>query len=631
MGLLTGILSRERKQDLKAKLESMMACQIHRDRSEPVKILLDGIALGMANKHDVIYCKNRGAYNLNKDSRHGNSEIKVLVDGIVIEKTKDKNSATCSSVISSAYTRWGDEFMNHLEGEFSCAVWDNEQKRLLLARDPYGHKPLHYFYDGQAFVFASEIKGIINAGIRPEIDLVSLSDFLSLNNFPYPLTAFKGILQVPPGTVVIFEGRDIKVKPYWYPRAELGETLSYDQIVHDLSEDIRSAVRKRMVTDDTYCFLSGGVDSGLTVSFASELAGKPIHAISVGFSESERNELDEAALMAQHVGAHHHPVVATQDSFFSMLDIIVSHYDIPFTDTSSYPTFYAAKCASTFTDVILTGDGPDQIFGGSDHYRFALANNIFQERNRNVQRISGMGSFLINSICPNPAPSLFTRMARKLHRQSLSPVKAAYELRSYFPIIAKEFLCSDDLWEIHLENDPYRHPENWFREEESQDDINKYLLADMKFYLPDDLMVKVDRMCMAHGLETLSPFLDLSISRMACKMPGSYKIFESNETGIVGKRIIRDICRDRFPAGLLNKRKQGFGIPLEKWLKKDGGKYIKEVLLDPGFLNRGYFKKKSIEHLVDVFLAGKGDYFYPSANGIVGLLTLELCHRRYIG
>ena len=179
-------------------------------------------------------------------------------------------------------------------------------------------------------------------------------------------------------------------------------------------------------------------------------------------------------------------------------------------------------------------------------------------------------------------------------------------------------------------NDPYRHPDSWFEQGEGLDDVNKYLLADMKFYLPDDLMIKVDRMCMAHGLETLSPFLDRDFSEIVNMLPGKYKIHLDENGQIITKYALKKVCQERFPSGILNKKKQGFGIPLEKWLRQDKGKCLREILLDPRTLNRGYFKKRSMEKLVDVFINNKGDYFFPNANGVVGLLTLELWHRRYL-
>jgi len=594
----------------------------------------------MANHHDAIFCDKANPPDAGSSSGMHDSEILAFVDGIVLDIPKHRQYfekigfsmpvPSCSGVVATAYRKWGLNFMEHLEGEFSCAVWDQRNQKIILARDPYGHKPLHYYHDGRKFLFSSEIKGIIAGGVSPEIDMINLSDFLSLNCIPYPATIFKDIFQVPPGSMIIADTNGIKSQTYWYPELAVDNALTLEEAVQQVSEGIRDSVKKRMVSQDTYCFLSGGIDSSAIISFAAELSDKPVHAVSVGFEEEEENELEDAALMARHVGAEHHQVIARPESFFSMLETMVYHHDSPFTDTSAYPTFYAAKLAREFTDIILTGDGPDQTMGGSDHHVFAVKQDLFACRSSIRRCSAGVAARLLEKLVPDPTPTLLSKTQRKLYRDSLSPVHAVFDLRSYFPDIVKCFLCSEDLWEVHRNNSPFRHPEAWFREAGPVDDVNKYLYADMKFYVPDDLMIKVDRMCMAHGLETLSPFQDINLSKIVDRLPGCYKIDVSPNGDITTKYILKKVCRNRFPQHILAKKKQGFGIPIEKWLRQDKGKNLREILLDSRFQSRGYFKKESIEKLVDIFINNKGDYFFPAPNGIVGLLTLELWHRRYL-
>ncbi|MBE9484458.1 MAG: asparagine synthase (glutamine-hydrolyzing) [Bacteroidetes bacterium] len=587
----------------------------------------------MVNRHDTLFCEKEFYGNGISSSPYNESHVRAIVDGIVLHSPLHDQIPVpaCSAIVAASYEKWELDFMDHLKGKFSCAIWDDNAKRLVLARDPYGHKPLHYCLDDGNIFFSSEIKGILAAGAPYEIDLASLSDFLSLNCVPYPATMFKNIHQVRPGSMVIADNSGIREKTYWAPSLSVDYSISLDEAVKQLTESLRRAVKRRMVTKEAYCFLSGGIDSSAIVSFASEISGnRTIHAVSVGFKEEEENEMQDAALMAKHVGAKHHQVIVSPDSFFDMLDTMVFHHDSPFTDTSAYPTYYAAKLGRQFSDVILTGDGPDQIMEGSGHYVFAVRNSLFADRNKAMQLLSGLGAQCAGVISSDPTPSLIPKIERKFHRDSLSPVHAAYDLRSYFPIIVKRYMCTDNLWNVHTKNDPYRHPDSWFEQGEGLDDVNRYLLADMKFYLPDDLMIKVDRMCMAHGLETLSPFLDRDFSEIVNMLPGKYKIHLDEHGQIITKYALKKVCQERFPSGILNKKKQGFGIPLEKWLRQDQGKCLREILLDPRTLNRGYFKKRSMEKLVDVFINNKGDYFFPNANGIVGLLTLELWHRRYL-
>ncbi len=184
--------------------------------------------------------------------------------------------------------------------------------------------------------------------------------------------------------------------------------------------------------------------------------------MSVGVEEKEENELEDAALMAKHVGAKHHCVIADSDSFLDTLDHMVYHHDSPFTDTSAYPTFCAARLARDCTDIILTGDGPDQIMGGSGHYVFAVRNKLFGDRSKALRLLWGLGAKGASLFAANPVPSFISRLERKFHRDSLPPVHAAYDLRSYFPDIVKQFICTDDLWAVHTRNSPYRHPDAWF-------------------------------------------------------------------------------------------------------------------------------------------------------------------------
>jgi len=618
----------------------MVSYQKHRDDSTPHVWSDEICSMGMANRHDAIFIGKENSPTTYYGREQYGAQIAACVDGIILDvpdnvrKFEDKGLGIellhCSGILAHAYSLWRLDFMQHLDGEFACAVRDRKSGRLILARDPYGKKPLHYHYNGNELVFSSEIKGLLAAGIEPEIDLINLSDFLSLNCIPYPATIFKNIYQVPPGCLLIFNGRDIKIQSYWHHDIEVDHSISFEDARDALSGSIHNSIRKRLIGQDTFCFLSGGIDSSTLLSYAAERSSTPVHAVTIGFAEEEANELGEAEIMAKHVGAIHHKLIATPDSFLEMLEQLVLHHDAPFTDISAYPSYFAAKLGHEFTDIIITGDGPDQLFCGSDHYVFAEKNQSLASKNIFLQRMFSFVAYCMKRFANDPTPSVTSRIYRRLYRESLSPVHAMYDLRSYFPNIVKKYLCSDELWQIHVKDDPYRHPESWFERVRNVDTINQYLYADLKFYLPDDLMIKVDRMCMAHGLETLSPFLDREISAIANRLPGNFKLHKNQDGTLSTKHILREIARERLPKELLVKKKQGFGVPLDKWLRHDGGEYLKAILLDPKTMNRGYFKKESIEKMISVFLNGKGDYYFPPVNGLVALLTLELWHRRYI-
>lgn len=637
MGLIAGISSKENDASLRTLLESMSSIQNHRDDSSSVYHIVSQFGGVMANRQNNIFDKQ---ISLELAGAMTIAGIVVLVDGVVLEVPKHMKYfrqkgytlpvSSGSAVIAAAYKEWGIEFMKHLEGEFACAVWDDKNQTLFLSRDPYGHKPLHYSINQKRIIFSSEAKGILVADMPAEIDLISLSDYLSLNCIPNPATIYKNIRQVAPGETMVVCDNHVTSYTYWEPMMDEDASLTLNDAANHLSDTIRSAVRKRMLSEDVYCFLSGGVDSSMILSFAAELTSKQIHAVTVSFNEEESNELPDAIVMAQHVGAQHHHVTAKADLFFDMLETLIFHHDSPFTDTSAYPSYYAGKLGRRFTDIILTGDGPDQTMAGSSHHVFAAQNDIFTNRSGLARRVNSLCAHMGMTFGRNLEPSLRSKAIRHLYRKSLDPIHAAFELRSYFPNLIKEFLCNAEVWDIHNTQDPYRHPRAWFAQSKTKDPINQYLYADIIFYVPEDLMVKVDRMCMAHGLETLSPFQDRDLAAVVAALPSKYKLNISPQGKVTTKYILKQLAKQRFPASLLNKQKQGFAIPIDKWLRQDDGKFLKDILLDPRTLNRGYFNKKHMEKYVINFIGNKCDYFYASPHSIVSLLTLELWHRSYI-
>ncbi|MFH1460558.1 MAG: asparagine synthase (glutamine-hydrolyzing) [Candidatus Omnitrophota bacterium] len=639
MGIIAGIFSKDKFfDDIKNAVQKMMEVQKYRDQTKPIFVADANYAISMANQQNYVFEKQPVDLKLNFESENIKNTY-AFVDGVVLDVPKHRayfvqkgykiNHNSCSAIVACAYQEWGTDFMKYLEGEFACVVFDSKEKKIILVRDPYGHKPLHYYHNSQGIIFSSEIKGILASGIKPKIDMCALSEFLSLNCIPYPRTIFENIEQVCPGNMVIFSDNGLQEKKYSNLEFNINTTIAESEAIDLVTQGIKAAVQKRIVGNNVFCFLSGGIDSSALLSFASELTASPVNAISIGFDEAEVNELEYAKLMAKHVGAKHQYFIAKPDSFFNMLNELVWHHDQPFTDTSAYPTYYAAKLARGLTDVILTGDGPDQTMGGSGHHVFAFKNNLFTSRNIILQLISRFGSAIIGMLRNPQSRDILNKIRRKMYRDSLSGVTAAYDLRSFFPDIIKKQICSEELWQAHCKNNPYNHPEKWFKNAGNVDAINKYLYADVQFYVPDDLMIKVDRMCMAHGLETLSPFQDVKLAEIVNSIPGKYKIHKSDTGEITTKYILKEVCQKRFPAEILNKKKQGFGIPLEKWLRSNNGQYLRDILFDSKSLNRGFFKKKSIIKFVNDFINEKGDYYYPSSGGIVALLTFELWAQKY--
>lgn len=635
MGVIGGLwLVGENEGDLRARLEALLGAQRHRDASPEAEVHSEAdCACGMKDVHNAIWT-NAPARGIECNGAY------AFVDGIVLEGRKLAaelkaqgivlKGPTCAELVAGAYAAWGLDFMGHLEGEFGCAVWDSRERRLILASDPFAHKPIHYYRDAKGVIFSSEIKGLLAAGVPAEVDPVRLSDYLSLNAVPTPHTIFKGIRRVPMGTMLVCTERDTSERQYWSHVPVPNRGIADDEAVHHVVGLLSKAISKRMVTPETYCFLSGGMDSSAVLSFTSELSDSPVVAITTAIEKEAYNEMDDAVAMAKHVGAVHHADACEPEHLFETLDTLVFHHDIPFSDSSAYPTYCGGKFAREHTDVIMTGEGPDESLAGNYRHVYAVEHNLFDERNRTKKALYRLMDRMVSPFIRDPAPSFLSKVRRKAHRESLSGVRIAYERMSFFPEIVKEYLCTPELWRHHVESDPYLYPESLFEEAGDVEGLRKYLHADIRFCGPDDLMIKLDRMCMAHGLETFAPFHDKELSRFLISLPADMKIRRGQDGQALTKYILRRACAGRFPPRLESKKKQGFSIPLGDWLRQDNGKYLCDLLLDDRTLSRGYFRPNAVRHMVDTFLSGREDYFFGSPGAMIALLTLELWHRRYI-
>jgi asparagine synthase (glutamine-hydrolysing) len=652
MGVIGGICFSEGPA---ARLRALLDCQAHR-AAGAAAITHDGpgFALGMCNPHDGIWAsfagpdgpagptpRRRSAPSLRSGGVH------VVVDGIVLdgpalrEELADRGvfvaRPTCAALLAGAYRAWGLGFMEHLEGEFSCAVWDDERRRLVLARDPFGSRPIHYSEERGEVVFSSEIKGVLAAGVTSGVDLQSLSTLLSLNGVPAPGTLFSTIKKVEPGTLRVFESepRSSRSHCYWSPIPEIDAAISAEQAAEELEAQLQQAVRRRMLRPETYCLLSGGMDSSCVVSLATEAGGRPVHAVSIGFEDASYNELDDARAMAEHVGAEHHYEICKPHALPELVEKVVRHQDEPFFDTSAFPTHDAARLASSVTDLVLTGDGPDQLHGGSPHHVFAVETGHFNDAPGWLdplrRRALSAGQQLLRPLLDrlDPRPSLAAKVHRKLHRLAQSPIRSFFDIEAYFPEIVKRHVCSPELWRHHEQSHPYALPEQWFAECGDADDVCKVLHADVRLFLPDDLMIKVDRMFRVFGVETLSPFLDRGVARAFLKLPGRLRVRE--EAGeVITKGTLRRVTDPRLPQRLREKKKQGFGVPLDRWLREEHGDFLREMLLDSRSLSRGIFRPEVVRRMVETFLAGRNDYFYANEFAMIGMASLEVWHRAYI-
>lgn len=557
----------------------------------------------------------------------------VMMDGEIFDnslKFKTEASIHHDAVkVLYAYQEKGEKFVDYLDGPFAIAIWDEKVQKLLLVRDRLGAKPLFYAHVQDTILFASEIKAILASGMcERRVNLRALNNFFSYTYLPNPETMFSAIQQVKPGHMLICKDGKIKEKRYWKFKYHIEEQeRPENQYIDKFIDIFKRAVSKRLEKHpDAEAFLSGGLDTSGVVSMMYKLRNKPFKVFTAGFKEEAYNEINDAKIVADHFGLDHLTTIVRFDKNFpELLDKIVWHHDAPFADTSAIPSYYAAKFVKEHVETVMTGDFPDQLIGGSGHHVFALNREKHDPawkrslRNRQLNR-------LISSLPLTAGGSTFyDKVKRFLYRETFSLEEQRIIMNMPVPPNLKNCLYSEDLIAVNNSYDPLDIANNLYKEVENESLLNRLLYFDINSYAPDDLMIKVDRMCSAHGLNAISPFHDRELVEFIATIPPHMNIRGENR-----KYIMREALRPMLPAQTINKKKQGFAMPLSEWLVRNLSDYVRDVLFDSKTFNRGYFNKKFMRTMVENFLAGKTDYASGNETTIISLITLELWHRIFI-
>lgn len=525
------------------------------------------------NKHDMAITFNGEIYNY--------SELKKELEkmGYIFSTNSD------TEVILKAYQEYGDECPRYLDGMFAFAIWDNEKKRLFMARDRFGKKPLYYAHDNEGnFMFASEIKAMFKSGtIQGVVDYAVIDNYLTLMYVPPWKTIYKNIHVIPPASCAIFESNNFNIKTYWHLEKKI-TSLSYENAKEKVRQLLTKSIEKRMIADvEIGSFLSGGVDSTLVTALAQTFSKKPIKTFSVGY-QNYINELPFAAEAARTIGTEHYTLQA-KDNMVQELKNTIEYFDEPHADSSDFPQYLVSKLASTKVKVALSGDGADELFLGYGWYM----------RHKNL-----------------------SYRAHFKEKVFMSPFAGYINIVQVFTPAEKKKLWID---RTHINND-FIPDEVANSKLSSTEKIN---LFDLTTYLPGQLLVKADRMGMMNSLEVRSPFLDHHLAEFVYNLPGNYKT-DNN----IFKRILKDILGETMPYEFVHRRKQGFGAPVKKWLREDAFKnevYAKLYIPNANIytiLNEQFVKKM----IDDFYLTNNDRYNYK----IWVLLCLELwlsSHKQY--
>jgi asparagine synthase (glutamine-hydrolysing) len=525
---------------------------------------------------------------------------------------------TDTEAIVHLYEEMGEACVERLRGMFGFAIWDRRERKLFLARDRVGKKPLHYSLAGDTLVFGSEIKSLLqHPDIAREVNIEAISDFLSFGYVPDPQTAFRGITKLPPGHTLTFKNGRLSTRCYWdfdyrqADEAEYGRDESY--YVERLKELIAESVKLRLVSDVPLgAFLSGGIDSSTVVAMMARQMDRPVKTFSIGFSESSFDELHHARITARHFNTDHHEFVVTPD-VCKIVEDIVWHHDEPFGDVSSIPTYMVSKMAREHVTVILSGDGGDELFAGYERYLIDRDRQVFE-------RIPG---FIRRNLMLRASRALPRAVYGKnfLRNVALEGDARYVDSLSYFDEDAKQDLLSAEIRRELGGRDSSAGYRELLNVPLSAKHIDRLLYLDSKTYLPGDILTKVDRMSMAHSIEARVPLLDYKLIEFVQTIPASLKL-----RGRMTKHILKQAVRGLIPDQIIDRPKQGFGVPIAKWLNNELREMLHDTLTDSRTRQRGYFNQQSVEAILNEHARGRRD----NSRHLWGLLTLELWQRTFI-
>lgn len=527
-----------------------------------------------------------------------------------------------TEVIVHLYEEHGLDFIQHLRGMFALAIWDSNKQRLVVARDRAGQKPVFYRFADDRFVFASELKALLQIpGIPRELDRRSVLEFLTLQYVPAPHSILKGFRRLPPAHFAVIENGEYSEHEYWKPPYD--EPLLDRTSIADWKEELRSemteAVRLRLRSDVPLgAFLSGGVDSTIICGLMQSQLDQPVQTFSIGFPVKAFDERHYARQTAEMLGTNHREAVVDPDAL-EMLPQLIWHYDEPFGDSSAIPTTYLSRVTREHVTVAMTGDAGDELFCGYDRYRAVRIAGRLDRIPKPIRKLmSSTASVLPSDVRQK---SFRRRFKRLLETLSQDPERRYLNWISIFNRNALQELVSDDMWELTEQHDPAQHIFNAYELSPNRDFVTRTTATDVLSYLPGDLLTKVDIASMSTSLECRSPMLDHKVMELAARMP-----LEVKQSVSQGKRVLIETFADLIPPDIQTRKKMGFGVPIDHWFRNELKELLHDVLLSQQATERGILHRDVVARLIEEHTTGVFDHAYRLWN----LLCLELWQRMYL-
>jgi len=600
-------------------VDRMCAAQEHRGPDQRGVHVEDGVGLGIQRLR-IIDLETGDQPVANEDG-----SVVVVLNGEIYNyaelrqelSRKGHRLATKgdTETIAHLYEEHGVECLARLQGMFAFALWDRRRGRLFLARDRVGKKPLFYSLRDGVLSFASELQALLrDPGVPRETDPAAIDAYLAYGYVPAPGSIFRGVAKLPPAHRLVFEGGALSVERYWrldYSRKRRSGDV--EELHEEIRAGLRKAVARRLTADvPVGAFLSGGIDSSAVVAAMAEQSPRPVKTFSIGFADEAHNELPRARLVAERFATEHHELVVEPDAV-AMLPKLVRHYGEPFGDHSALPCFYLAEMAREHVTVALNGDGGDESFAGYQRYSSNLLAARLEALPAGLRRAIGAAASLAGE--PSDPRALRSRVRRFAGRLEGGRERRYLNQVNVFGPAERDALYTP---ELAAQVSPAAADEVMlgpWREASGAELLDQLLEIDANVYLPGDLLAKIDVSTMAYGLEGRSPLLDQELMELAASIPAAQKA-----RGAQRKIALRGALRGWVPDPVLDGRKQGFELPVARWLRGDLAPFAREVLLDQESAGRGWLRPRAVEAMLAEHLAGDADH----GRRLWALLALEL-------
>ena len=525
---------------------------------------------------------------------------------------KEKNIAfrttSDTEVILEAFLHWGPDFVHRMNGMFAIAIFRKSNQTLYLYRDRIGIKPIYYRFTNQSFLFSSELKGMVchpDLRARLEVNPLAVNQFLHLGYIPEPETIYKGFYKFPAGHRAEISVAGMRLIPYWIPEEKAGmpSDLSEDEYFAQLNKLLISSVKYRLICDvPSGTFLSGGIDSSIVTAIAQHLSPAPVKTFSVGFAESRYDESTFARNVSEYLGTHHHEFIITEKEAIDRIPLLTDIYDEPFADSSAVPTLLVSEMARRHVTMTLSGDGGDELFLGYGAYTWAdrLESPLIRLMRKPACTLLNCGGSRYRRAAKVLDYPLLSQRASHIFSQEQNLFMRSETARILNPDFLREFVLREEYPDLNLSPAAAQS------------------LFDLRYYLRDDLLVKVDRASMHHSLETRVPLLDYRIVEFAMNLPDRFR-----KNGNVTKYLLRKVLYKYVPESYFQRPKWGFSIPLQKWLKSELSFLVNESLDRHELLRYQMINPTETEKLIKKFKGGGHDYLYNR-------IWLLICLQRFL-